>query len=71
MIAVVVIGIAILLLLSIPYVKNEEGKKGKIVYAVFYIAAFILCVVYESGIKFPSPLLAIGNLMRAVGLYYH
>lgn len=71
MIALVVIGIAILLLLSVPYVRAEEGKKGKIVYAVFYIAAFILCAVYESGIKFSSPLLAIDNLMKSVGLYYH
>ncbi|MBE6722918.1 hypothetical protein [Caproicibacterium amylolyticum] len=70
MIAVVVIGFAILLLLSFPYIRAEEGKKIKIVYAAFYITAFILCTAFECGKRLPSPLLAIGDFMKAVGLYY-
>lgn len=45
-------------------------KRDRVIVLAAYAVVFIVCMILAGGIEIPSPLTAVGNLLKAIGLSY-
>lgn len=60
----------IIFLATLPHLRCLRSKKDKWVFAIFFAATFVLCMLRVDTVPLPSPIMAIDSLLRAAGIYY-
>jgi len=66
----IVIAFAGIALLQIPRLKRAGRRREIVFYTIFWLSGFVLLMLLNAGVKFPSVVGTIINILNAVGLHY-
>lgn len=69
MIFLIFIFLAILGIDLPPLIRNRN-RREIVIYSLVYLFALVLCFLYASGVRIPSLVMVLGDMMKSVGISY-
>ncbi len=70
MILLLIISFLGIAFLDMPKLIKNKDKKEIIVFSIFFIFAFVMSLLHILGVKIPSPMQGIQNIIKKLGINY-
>ncbi len=67
---VVVVCFVLILLIDLIPLLRRRPKRGILAFLLLWLPALTLAVLYAIGVKVPSTMLVLGELLKSIGLSY-
>lgn len=55
---------------QIPRLARARKKKDIVFFSIFWLAGFILIMLFNAGVKIPGPIKIVMGLLDKIGLHY-